>query len=39
MVFASKLIDGAKETGDCAPLEGEALSRLQDYVGKFHLDE
>jgi ArsR family metal-binding transcriptional regulator len=39
MVFASKLIDGAKEPRDCAPLEGEALSRLQDYVGKFQLDE
>jgi ArsR family metal-binding transcriptional regulator len=39
MVFASKLIDGAKEIRNCLPLEGEALSRLQDYVGKFHFDE
>jgi hypothetical protein len=39
MVFAVRMAEGVKGTGDCPSLEVGAKEHLQDYMRKFQFDE
>jgi len=38
MVFAAQLAGGGRGLGDCPELGGQARARLEEYLGRFHLD-
>lgn len=38
MVFATRIAEGAKGAGDCPPLEGENMLKLEKYMSGFRFD-
>ena len=39
MVFAARAAEGVKAAAACIPLEAEKRNRLDDYLGRFQMDE
>jgi len=38
MVFAVRVIEGAKDHSNCPPLQGEKKEKLTEYLSRFHFD-
>lgn len=38
MVFAARIAEGVKGSGDCPSLEAKKKKKLNAYIGRFHLD-
>ena len=39
LVFATRLAEGVKAVKDCPDLSKEAKQGLEDYLGRFHLED